>query len=279
MAIPRERVGELYQHLKTKFIDTVDPEKLAKEEKSFDERMKDMTEHNHGHNHDHGHEHGHDHGHEHHGPAHDTETVEEHSRRLEKELEEAVSRAVYCKKVFEIQADLSRESFEAAVSENILDKSFFTDVKSVASFGCGPAPELIGFQTFLGGLPKECQPAGNLELVGYDAEEGWREFVEEIGCSFECSKINAKFIEEMPKYDIIILCYSAHHLPFNKPTEGDKTMWQMLAAKGRLLVVVDFEIHEQDETLKQENFTLLKIKEKHPMIQSFSVLGYFKLVQ
>ena len=280
MAISRERAGELYQQLKTKFIDTVDPEQFEKEEKKFDERMKHLTEHGHGHDHHHGddHGHGHDHGHgdEHHGQARDPTTVEEDSRRFEKEIEEAVARAVYCKKIFETQADLTRESFEAVISENVIEKTFFKDVKSVASFGCGPAPELIGFQAFLGGLPKETQPP-TVELVGYDAEEGWREYAEEIGCTFKCQKIDAKFLEEMPKYDIIILCYSAHHVPFNKATDGDKTMWEMLAEKGRLVVVIDFYILDQDETLKREKFTVIKIKEQHPVVTSFKVVAYFKL--
>ena len=273
MAITMERVGELYQMVKTKFIDTVDPDQLEKEEKKFDrlkeEWLEEWTKHGHGHCHSHGNEH--------HGPMCDTESLQKQSKEFVTE-EPAQFRAVLCKQFFEAQADLAKESFEAAIFKAVLENSFFKDVKSVAAFGCGPASELIGFQAFLGGLPKETQPQ-TVELVGYDAEEGWREYAEEIGCTFKCQKIDAKFVEEMPKYDIIILCYSAHHMPFNKATDGDKTMWEMLAEKGQLVVVIDFYILDQDETLKREKFTVFKIKEQHPVVPAGNVLAYFKLSQ
>ena len=274
MAISGERAKELFQQLKTRFIDTVDPEELEKEGKKFEERLKQIGhDHFHGHGH---HDHGHHHDHDHH---HDSEWLEDRSREFEKEIESAVSRAVYCDKLFEVQTDLSREAFEIAVAKQVVGKSFFKDVKSVASFGCGPAPELVGFQAFLGELAKENQPSGNLELVGYDAEEGWREYVDELGYTFKCNMVDAQFLREMPKYDIIILCFSTHHMPFSKPSGGDKNMWELLGEKGRLLVVIDMNIPDQDEMLNKEKFTLLKMREKHPLVEAFAVNAHFKLLQ
>ena len=54
-------------------------------------------------------------------------------------------------------------------------------------------------------------------------------------------------------------------------------MWEMLAEKGQLVVVIDFYILDQDETLKREKFTVIKIKEQHPVVTSFKVVAYFKL--
>ena len=190
---------------------------------------------------------------------------------------EPAFRAAHYKWFFEAQADQAKESFEAAISKAVLENSFFKDVKSVAAFGCGSASELIGFQAFLGGFPKETQPQ-TMELVCFDAEEGWREYAEEIGCTFKCQKIDAKFVEEMPN-DIIILCYSAQ-APYALQQGywyGDKTMWEMLAEKGQLVVVIDFYILDQDETLKREKFTVFKIKEQHPVVPAINVLAYFKL--
>ena len=133
---------------------------------------------------------------------------------------EPAFRAAHYKWFFEAQADQAKESFEAAISKAVLENSFFKDVKSVAAFGCGSASELIGFQAFLGGFPKETQPQ-TMELVCFDAEEGWREYAEEIGCTFKCQKIdaNASLWRRCPMTSSFSAILPRHHMPFNKATD------------------------------------------------------------
>lgn len=276
MAISVQKAKELYLRLKAKFLDTLDQEEFAKHEEEFLQRL-----HSHQHDQDgHDHSHGHDHGH-HHSHGQQPDHGDALAKRSE-ELDEAffsskLSQAVYCKLVFEMQSDMAREAFELAVAKGIVTSSFFSGVKSVASFGCGPAPELIGFQTFLGGLSKESVPTAGVELVGIDAAEGWRPYVEETGCKFQHKMIDGQFIKEMPKFDIILLVCSAHHLPFSKPVEGDRTMWDLLGGKARFIVVIDFNNKDQEAELKKYGFVQFQLREKHPLVEVFSINVNFKL--
>ena len=188
----------------------------------------------------------------------------------------ACFRAYWCKELFVVQAEMVREAFKVAIEKQIVSRSFFKDVNSVAGFGCGPGSDLVGFLAFLEELPQENQPSTPPVLIGVDAEEGWKVYVEEMGCKFECKSVDTQVLMEMPKYDVIIMCCFASHVRLSRSNEGEKSNWDIVAEKCKLLMVLDFDDATQDAALKERQAICYTVKRPLAVYPGYELNVYVK---
>ena len=278
MATPTDTVQQTYQRLNKKFVEIVSADDLKEAERLFFEHAGEEDCHHHDHDSDnhscdadcgHGSESG---GHDHHYSETDDFDPEQEDRNMKLPY----VRAYWCKELFVVQAELVKEAFKVAIEKRIVSESFFKSVSSVTGFGCGPGSDLIGFLAFLGELRQENQPSSTPVLIGIDAEEGWKEYVEEAGCKFECRKIDTQYLMEMPKYDVIIMCCFASHVGLSQHKEGERSNWDIVAEKCKLLVVLDFDDPIQDSALKERQVFFHNLKGKCAIFPGYALNVYMK---
>lgn len=279
MAATTTSVQDVYERLCRKFVDIVSQEELKEGERLFFEHAGD-EDCQHDHHVDDAGDHGHSesksecghgaHGeeqHHHHSSGDDCNPEEE-----DKNMKLGFYRAYWCKNLFLLQAGLVKEAFKVAVENQVVNKSFFKDVKIVAGFGCGPASDLIGFLEFFKELPEETRSSSHPTLIGIDAEEGWRDYVIEAGCLFECSKVDSIYLKEMPKYDVIVMCCFACHTGL----ANEKTNLDLLAGKCKLLMILDFDDPVLDTAMKERHFFCHTLKGKTDLFPGYELNVYAK---
>ena len=222
-------ISDVYEKLRKAFVDKVSEEDLKEGERLFFQHAGGDEDQECQHDHDHD----------------DSDPEQEH-----RNLKMPLYRAYWCKNLFNLQAGLVKDGFKVVTDQQVVDKNFFKQVKSVAGLGCGPASDLIGFMEFLNELPQEDRPSSTPALVGVDAEEGWGEYVVTAGCTFECQKVSTEFLKQMPIYDIIIMCCLANHMGF----ANEKSNMELISKKCKFLVILDFDDPTLDAVLKEQQF-------------------------
>lgn len=284
MATPANKIQEVYQRLNKRFVEKLSQEDLKEGEKLFFEHAGDEDCHHHecdsaehhshveaGHDCHHGSE-GHDH---HHSGTEDYCDPEQEDRNMKL----PGFRGYWCKELFVVQAEMVKGAFKVVTDKQFVSKSFFKCVKSVATFGCGPGSDLIGFLAFLEELPHENQPSSTPVLLGIDAEEGWKEYVEEAGCKFECSRVDTQYLKDMPKHDIIIMCCFASHMGLHQCQEGERNNLDIIAEKCKFLMVLDFDDPPLDAALKERQVFYHNLPGECAIFPGYALNVYAKLLK
>ena len=196
-------------------------------------------------------------------------------------------RAVYCRKLFVTRAVLvNNVLFQCALCLPglLFDTKGKPRSLKVASFGCGPAGELAGFETYFEDLKKrftelvisdyktnrinynvysrwmtEVKCARLETVTGYDSSEGWREYSKSLRYAFVHQYIDHEFVKEMEPVDILIMSYFVHNAGFLTHADGMGTL-DILQQKTKMIIFIDI-CHTSPKVLDMLNrrgFTSVK---------------------
>ena len=211
----------------------------------------------------------------------------------EEDYEHEGFQAVYCEKLFMTRAAMICYVLSAFETKKYLPNLFYdtTTLKlrtlHVASFGCGPGSDLVGFEALYSNLKisyiqslqarraslsesryskelKCIQEAKIESIIGYDSAAGWRRYLEVLGYSFKHQVIDSQFVAQMEPVDVLILSYFAHNAHFSKPLDPPQCLitvdgyaidyWDILMQKSKLIIVLDTKV------CKNQLFSLLTIR-------------------
>ena len=188
---------------------------------------------------------------------------------------------VYCERLFITRAAIIYSVLSVFETNNWLPNLLY-DTKTlkpralhVASFGCGPGSDLVGFQAFYSSLKTmykqalqtrkeslselryseelKCVNEAKIEsIIGYDSAAGWSRYLEVLGYSFKHQVINSQFVAQMEPTDVVILSYFAHNANFSRPLDPPQYLltvdgyvidslrnWDILMQKSKLIIVLD----------------------------------------
>lgn len=201
--------------------------------------------------------------------------------------------AVYCEKLFVTRAEMICCILSAFETKNLLPNLLYDTntlkprTLRVASFGCGPGSDLVGFEAFYSNLTihyiqslqakkasmneshyleelKCIQEAKIGTITGYDSAAGWARYLEVLDYSFKHQVIDCQFVAQMEPVDVLILSYFAHNAFFSKPLDPPQYLitvdgyiadairnWDILMQKSKLIIILD------TKACKNELFSLL----------------------
>ncbi len=212
----------------------------------------------------------------------------------EEDYEHEGFQVVYCERLFITRAAMIYSILSVFETRNWLPNLLYdtTTLKSralhVASFGCGPGSDLVGFEAFYSSLKmsyvqalhtrmaslnklryseelKCIQEAKIDSIIGYDSATGWGRYLEVLGHSFKHQIIDSQFVAQMEPVDVLILSYFAHNALFSKPLDPPQYLlavdgytiidrlrnWDILMQKSKLIIVLDTKV------CKHQLFSLL----------------------
>ena len=188
-------------------------------------------------------------------------------------------RAVYFDKLFKIRAELIYEVLDYCDSDlpNFLEE----DNLKVVSFGCGPGCDLLGFQQYyqqkkkkritelknrLRKLQAQSRSAQDnprkgssvddtkamirekentkVSYTGYDSSSGWSEYIGRLGYDFKEQDIDKRFVDDMQRVDVAILCYFSHSANLHQPRKS--AFWESLKRKCKVILVLDTAYNKQE---------------------------------
>ena len=214
----------------------------------------------------------------------------------EEDYEHEGFQAVYCERLFMTRAAMICCVLSAFQTKKLLPNLLYdtTTLKSkalrVASFGCGPGSDLVGFEALYSNLKisyiqslqarraslsescyskelKCIQEAKIESIIGYDSAASWRRYLEVLGYSFKHQVIDSQFVAQMEPVDVLILSYFAHNAHFSKPLDPPQCLitvdgyaidslrnWDILMQKSKLIIVLDTKV------CKNQLFSLLTIR-------------------
>ena len=177
-------------------------------------------------------------------------------------------RAIYTENLFTDRAKLVKMALKTAVdmSESNLQEDFFENIKTVASFGCGPGPDLTGFRAYVEDTCTLKIDTSSLEMTGYDAEKGWKQYHDELGTSFITKYVDKKFLDSMPEYDVIIMSYFAHSADFSTHKKDEPSNWDIVEGKSKLIIVLDVNDPHQNDSLENQKFTKFNLRHEHRVV-------------
>lgn len=203
---------------------------------------------------------------------------------------------VYCERLFVTRAAMIYSVLSVFETKTCLPNLLYDTntlkptALHIASFGCGPGSDLVGFQAFYSSLKTTCKQAlqtkkaslnelryseelrcikeAKIEsVIGYDSAAGWSRYLEVLGYSFKHQVINSQFVAQMEPVDVLILSYFAHNANFSRPLDPPQYLftvdgyaidylrnWDILMQKSKLIIVLD------TKACKQQLFSLLTMR-------------------
>ena len=174
-------------------------------------------------------------------------------------------RAEYCRRLFVTRAGIVTNVLLHCEKNMCLPGLLFDPAGKprslkIASFGCGPAGELAGLETYFEDLKKrlierlisdrklkddmysslmtKVQSARLETVTGYDSSKGWREYLESLGYTFVHQHIDHEFVKEMEPVDILITSYFVHNARLFKHAAGMRTL-DILQRKTKMILFID----------------------------------------
>ena len=216
---------------------------------------------------------------------------------LKDDYEHEGFQAVYCDKLFLTRAEmicyvLSAYDVQCPLPNLFCDLTTETlkaRTLRVASFGCGPGCDLVGFEAFYSNLKEhyiqllkasktsdtlntchyseelKCIEQAKIDFIGYDSARGWSRYLDVLGYSYKHQVIDYQFVTKMEPVDIVILSYFAHNANFSTPVDPPRLItmnghvdsvrnWDILKEKSKLIIVLDTKI------CKNQLFSLLTMR-------------------
>ena len=182
-------------------------------------------------------------------------------------------RAVYTQRFFETRAYLVKTALKDPKINEKIPIDFLRNIKMVASFGCGPGPEMIGFQDYIEETLK--LDATNLTMIGYDTEAKWSQYVTCLGHNFKFEQkdlMDFHVLESLPEMDVVIVSYFAASVNFSW---NFNHRWEIVIAKYKMVVVIDMQnFDSQNRGLEQLGFIGLQLQDRNN--RGVQVHVYFK---
>ena len=203
---------------------------------------------------------------------------------FEDDYEHEGFQAVYCRRLFVTRAEMICCVLSAFETKTLLPNLLYDTINlksrclSVASFGCGPGSDLVGFEAFYSNLKiryiqslqakkvsmnesryseelKCIQEAKVDSITGYDSAAGWTRYLEVLDYSFQHQVIDCQFVAQMEPVDVLILSYFAHNAYFSTPLDPPQNLitmdgyiidtirnWDIVMQKSKLIIVLDTKV-------------------------------------
>ena len=176
---------------------------------------------------------------------------------------------IYVQKLFKNRARLTKKAMSEALamesntSELRTLRHVLVGARTVASLGCGPGPELVGIQAFLKEDLK-VDDLSRLNFIGYDAVATWEKFHQELGTTFVMQKIDATFLQDLPRVDIVIASYfaSSASLSDRKLNPDGTSNWDKITNKSKLVIILDVNDRHQRNSLTKRGFVEFSVDDE-----------------
>ena len=183
---------------------------------------------------------------------------------------------IYVQKLFKNRARLTKKAMVKALESNNSQLStlhqVLLDARTVSSLGCGPGPELIGFQAFL----REQLPIDpsdlEMQFTGYDAVASWKKYHEKLGTSFVEQNIDETFLQNFPDVDIVITSYFASSVSLSDRNPDRSSNWDKITSKCRLVIVLDMNDPHQRNSLKKRGFIEFSVNDEREVLFHIKII-------